>query len=296
MARTRRKKAAGGSSTWLVTFTDMMTLMLTFFVLLVSMSVIDERRKLVVLGSIFGTFGIGEEGFDPRSRFDQRQNVEPGPLENLENLERIKDLVWDDLVEDVEFQENKYVQILSINADVLFTPGSTELSPRGRQVVDRMLPALLAMEHPLLLAGHTSVRREEFDDYDIRFDDDVLDFSWKLSFHRVMRLYTHLLRRGVSPEKLFVEAFGRFRPRESNETPAGRKANRRVDIVLDKRNASWIAMLERNPMEERRQDETFVYEDFEFQLTPPRREAAPNGGPDGGADGGPDGGPPQEGS
>jgi len=64
MAR-RKEKASGsdgGTPAWLVTFSDMMTLMLTFFVLLVSMAAImDERRKIVVLGSLVGTFGLAEK-------------------------------------------------------------------------------------------------------------------------------------------------------------------------------------------------------------------------------------------
>ena len=65
MARKKKFDPGTGDPAWLVTFTDMMTLMLTFFVLLVSMSVMDERRKLVVIGSIIGTFGLGEQGYDP---------------------------------------------------------------------------------------------------------------------------------------------------------------------------------------------------------------------------------------
>lgn len=254
----------------------MMTLMLTFFVLLVSMSVIDERRKLVVLGSIIGTFGVGQEGFDPRSLRDRRLTLEPGPieLEKAEDLEPLKELLWEDLENDIDFQRNKFVEILSINDEVLFEPGTTQLSRKGKQIVDRMLPALLAIEHPLLLAGHASIRREEEENYDITMDETALDFSWKLSFHRVMSLYKYLLSRGMDPEKLFVEAFGRFKPMRSNDTPEGRRTNRRVDIVLDRRNSFWISTLDTYARDRSENGDVFIYKDFRFDI---RRQGAADG-------------------
>lgn len=272
MARKEKKQKEEEGSTWLITFSDMMTLMLTFFVLLVSMSVIDERRKLVVLGSILGTFGIGQQGFDPRSVDNRRLTMEPGPLEldSADDLEPLKDMLWEDFEDDIDFQHNKYVEILSINDDVLFEPGSTHLSTKGKHVLDRMLPALLDIDFPLLLAGHTSIRREEEANYDIALSDDsTLDFSWKLSFHRVMSMYKYLLSRGMDPEKLFVEAFGRFKPRDSNDTPEGRRANRRVDIVLDRRNEHRISMLRKYGRGEKDDGNVFIYKDFRFNVSRP---------------------------
>lgn len=276
MARKEKKFKEKAGSSWLITFTDMMTLMLTFFVLLVSMSVVDERRKLVVLGSILGTFGIGQEGFDPRSLRERRLTLEPGPIEmeNAEDLEPLKDMLWEDLEDDIDFQRNKFVEILSINDEVLFEPGTTQLSQKGKQIVDRMLPALLSIEHPLLLAGHTSIRREEEENYDIIMDETALDFSWKLSFHRVMSLYKYLLSRGMDPESLFVEAFGRFKPMDSNDTPEGRKSNRRVDIVLDRRNTNWISTLDEYGRDRSENGEVFIYKDFRFDV---RKKGAVDG-------------------
>ena len=276
MARKQKKAKEEAGSPWLITFTDMMTLMLTFFVLLVSMSVIDERRKLVVLGSILGTFGIGQEGFDPRSLRERRLTLEPGPieLEDAQDLEPLKDMLWEDFQDDIDFQRNKFVEILSINDEVLFEPGTTRLSQNGKRILDRMLPALFSIDHPLLLAGHTSIRREEEEDYTISIDDSALDFSWRLSFHRVMSLYKYLLSRGMDPEKLFVEAFGRYKPMESNDTAEGRKENRRVDIVLDRRNSRWIAMLEKYGRDRSDDGSVFIYKDFRFDI---RRPGTANG-------------------
>ena len=267
----KEKKAPeeAGQPAWLVTFTDLMTLMLTFFVLLVSMAVIDERRKLIVLGSIFGTFGIGKS-YDLLSTKDTQRKVEPGPMEmeSADDLEPLKDLIWEDMEQDLNFASNRFVQVFSINNDVLFEPGEVELKPEGRRLLERVMPVLLQIGHPLLLAGHTSGLRDEMGTaYRVEALEEVLDASWKLSFFRVMSVYRFLLDSGMDPEMLRVEAYGRFRPRHPDLTARDRRRNRRVDIILDKRNVQWMEKL--GPKRAVPQDREFKYKDFIFELGGP---------------------------
>lgn len=269
MAKRKKRKAEGGGAAWLVTFADMMTLMLTFFVLLVSMAVIDERRKLVVIGSIMGAFGPMERSWDYRSVRDQKRTVEPGPmdLEDTDDLEPMKEAPWEDVQEDLNFQSNRFVDIISINDRLLFAPGEHALQPKGVEVLDRLLPFLLNVDYPLLLAGHTaSMREEEGEDYKVVTDREGLDPSWELSFLRVMAVYRHYVELGMDPEKLRVEAFGRFRTRYPENTAEGRARNRRVDIVLDRRNERWIESVARTVERRREGDSRFRFRDFFFKL------------------------------
>ena len=245
MAR-RKKSGGGGQPAWLITFSDLMTLLLTFFVLLLSMSVIDERSKLVVLGSVTKRFGVGENVFNPVSAKNETSIREPGVMDlPQDDLAAMRDMIFDDAKKDLDFQENKYVQILSISDEVLFTPGKTDLSEQGIAMLDKLLPYLQRVEHPMLVAGHTSTQREEEGGaYSVQFDSLKADTTWLLSFRRAMAVYRHLNKRGIPLEKLMLEAFGQFHPRYSNDTPAGRFKNRRVDIVLDKRNSEWIRKIE----------------------------------------------------
>lgn len=276
MAKRKKKQApAAGVPAWMITFTDLMTLLLTFFVLLVSMATLDEQRKLVTLGSVLGKFGMGDAGIDARSTKNAKTTIEPGPMEDVPNLERLKDLLWEDLKNDLDFRSNKFIEVLSLTADVLFEPGGTALSARGRQIIDRILPVLLRIEQPLLLAGHTSVAREELADYVVAFEVEGLDFSWDLSLLRVLSMYRYLLSRGMDPDKLRMEAFGQHRPVHTNQTAEGRRRNRRVDIVLDKRSANWERVLAAPRADDLRG--VFEYKDFRFEIrSPVRREASQN--------------------
>ena len=270
MAKRKKKKDEGGGASWLITFSDMMTLMLTFFVLLVSMAVTDERRKLVVLTSVTGAFGEGQGNLNPANKKEQQRVVDPGPMDmKTTDLSPLKDLLWEDDKEDLNFQENQYVQIFSISEDVLFEPGTTNLSNRGVVLLNRIMPWLLRIKHPLLLAGHTSALRDEAGtDYEVSFSrDKELSPTWNLSFTRVMSVYSYLKRRGIPAKQMMVEAFANYHPRWNDNTPKGRKKNRRVDIVLDKRNMQWIEKLEEMTREAPKKNKQFDFKDFKFDLS-----------------------------
>ncbi|MCC8193219.1 MAG: OmpA family protein [Deltaproteobacteria bacterium] len=265
----RKTKSSGGGDdqpAWLITFSDLMTLLLTFFVLLVSMSVIDERNKLVVLGSVSSSFGIGEQNFNPKSIEKKSSKVEPGAMMEPD-MTPIKDMLWEDMRDDLNFQENRFVQILSINADVLYEPGQSALSERGKQLLNRILPHLLTIKYPLLVAGHTADRRdEEGKSYQVDFDTAKVDSTWPLSLARGFGVYHYLIQNGIPGDRLSQEAFGAYHPRYPNRSPEGRLLNRRVDIVLDKRNDPERLAVERSVPKPADQPKSFFFRNFQFDL------------------------------
>lgn len=270
MARRKKSGGGGGDPAWLITFSDLMTLLLTFFVLLLSMAVIDERAKRVVLGSVSQAFGFSEQVTNILAESQGNKRHEPGAMQgHTDDLAALRDMKFDDVEKDLDFRENKYVQILSINSEVLFVPGGTTLSQRGVELLDRIVPYLQRVRYPLLVAGHTAVRREEeSDNYTVRLTGGELDSTWPLSYNRAFAVYSHLKVRGIPSSSLSLEAFGEYHPRYTNNTPEGRQKNRRVELVLDKRNRQWIekveALREKNP----EQTEMF-YKGFRFDLTMP---------------------------
>ena len=266
MARKKKDSGGDGQPAWLITFSDLMTLLLTFFVLLVSMAVIDERHKLVVLGSVSSSFGIGQANFNPKSPEGGSSKVEPGAMMEPD-MTPIKDMLWEEIGDDLNFQENRFVQILSINAEVLYEPGRTELSEKGKDILNRMIPELMRIKYPLLVAGHTANRRdEEGKNYQVDFDTAKADSTWALSLARGVGVYRYLLQNGIASNRLSQEAFGQFHPRYADRSPAGRLLNRRVDIVLDKRNAPEILNLERAREKPVEPPKSFFFRNFQFDI------------------------------
>ena len=273
MARRKKPAETKRQLPWLITFSDLMTLLLTFFIMLISMATIDERSKRLVLGSLVHTFGPGERVFNPLSSKSNHSLNEPGVMEGKnDDLVPMRDMVHDDTEKDLNFQENRYVQIFSISDRVLFLPGGTTLSPRGEEILDRILPYLQRLQYPLLVAGHTASRRDEesAQNYTAGLDQNSVDSTWSISFHRALAVYRHLTDRGISPERLTLEAFGQHRPRHSNNTLEGRGRNRRVDLVLDKRNGEWIQKVEAlRGTEQEKKPPTTYFRGFKFDLSPP---------------------------
>lgn len=254
---------------WMITFADVMTLMLTFFILLVSMSTTDARRKLITLGSIIGTFGFNDGSYDVYSKIDTRKTVEPGPIDSGD-LEPLQALKWEDVDKDIDFRSNKFVQILTINANLLFGPSGVTLSPEGIAALDSFLPLLTKVQYPLLIAGHTSELRDELGlGYEPGDDTKNPDLSWKLSLHRSLAVYQYLLDNGMNPAMLKIEAFGKYAPHYNQNTEEGRRRNRRVDIVLDKRSIQLgEQIIEMSPEKEKRVD-TMSVDGFEFDISTP---------------------------
>lgn len=254
--REKKQPPAPGSPAWMVTFSDLMTLLLTFFVLLLSMAIIDEQRKLVALGSIIGTFGPTPQTENYLAKQEERKTREVGPMTDVPDLELLKPLLYEDAREDIRFAENKLIQVMSISTDVLFEPGQTSLSERGRELVGRMAPVLRELPHPLLLAGHTSVLRDELgtDYLDYKTAEGTLDPSWRISLGRAMAVYRELLGHGVAAERMRVEGFSHFHARFDDNTANERRMNRRVDFVLDKRGAADSARIRETLPPERPKD------------------------------------------
>lgn len=241
MVRRKNKVQRNGDELppWLLTFSDMVTLLMTFFIMLVSMaSLTDDSKRKVALGSVAGTFGAGAPGLDDLTTIDGGRRVDPGPINVFKDLAPVRQHLIDDPDKDLRFESNRFIQRLSMNADALFRPGSAELTDEGRKLLDRVRPVVAESAFPLGLSGHTSQGIEELGPDYVPKPWIKVDFSWGLSLGRVLSVYRYFIDSGISPDKLRVEAFGRYKPRVASEG-ADARSNRRVEITLDRRIGSW---------------------------------------------------------
>ncbi len=271
MARKKKKGGGGGGEEtpeWLVTFSDVMTLLLTFFVLLLSMaSLRDVKKKHLAIGSISDTFGLGKQNLSIMGTSPSKnpELIEPGVMENTGDLAPLSNLIWENTQEDLDFKYNKFIQVFTVSGEILFKEGSASLTLKGKKLLDEMVPTLKKLKYPVLIAGHTSL----FETEDMPVKQGV-DPSWFLSIKRALAVYDYLIKKGVPSDKLKVEAYGKYHPLYSNETKLGRKKNRRVDFILDKRD--YMAhnpnkLLKFEQIEKLK--EIFKYKGFDFNLNTP---------------------------
>lgn len=280
MARTRAQAAPPRQSPpWLITYSDLMTLLLAFFVLLVSISAADLKKQQAAMESVADTFGVeaGEPGTTTGDRLvpDLPPDADHPALRDLGPLRMKAD---DKAGKGMVFSQNGLVQVVSLSGDVLFKPGSTRLSPEGEAMLEKVAPILRDIPVPLLLAGHSAnLRDEEGLAYFVR-DPGTFSPTWELALRRVQTVRRELVRLGVPQARLVAEAYGDQKPRFGMHTPEGRKGNRRVDIILDKRSKAWQDRLA--ALRENGGIDTYNYRgiQFDFSLPGARGTAVPSGG------------------
>lgn len=218
---------------WLVAFGDLMSLLLCFFVLLLSMSTIDAKKLEAAVGSLAGALSVLEGGARPD--VSPEQNEEFHATKNKERtdvklnfdqtVKSINELLNASGSPEVVLEESESGFIIRLPASLLFSKGSANLSnddallflKRISMVIDKLPPSIVAN-----VIGHTDNSPPD--------TSSIYKNNWELSSARAISVVNELIKEGVNPKKLMASAKGEFEPFASNATQQGREKNRRVEI------------------------------------------------------------------
>ena len=237
MAERKQAEKKSGAPEWMCTFSDMMSLLLCFFVLLFSLSTIEKVKFVQAISSIQGALGripnMYNMSFIPQTS-TVPQNVEP--VQRTRDIERAKEaiaerarsiLVSDEASKEVIVEGVKEGVRFSITGRVLFDQGFATLSPEGHEILKTLASDILN-DFPKLrisIEGHT--------------DDTVvppgLPFqdNWRLAEARAYGTMIFLRDQcNVAENRLSFKSCGMDRPRFPNDSPENRALNRRVEIIL----------------------------------------------------------------
>lgn len=231
MGRKKEKKCPP-VATWLVTFSDLVTLLLTFFVLLLSMSSMDQSFLTAVSVST-QQMGLMNDAQGGKVTAKVREVVEmlERPWEILERQHRIKDMIFPDdvLPPEIDRQElEKNLRIL-LKPDgvalvftdrLMFETGSSQLRPGAQALLDAIIPIMWRTNAPVNVAGYA---------------DSVGGHSpeqYTLSAERALSVLTYFVEQGMPDKRFSFSAEGPKDPVATNETEEGRAQNRRVEILL----------------------------------------------------------------
>ena len=229
--REKEESSAGGVPPWITTYSDLITLMLAFFVILISFGTFEKGRIVSFVGSFKGAFKILPGGFktDPGG-----QVIEPGK-EILRTFRaggatstQMKGVIEKaGLKKGVEFEMTNKGFEVAITDYLLFglKPGSAEIAPEMKPFLNDMAEIIRQTSYLVSIEGHTDdrpVRSREFPS------------SWDLSTARAVAILKYLIvEEGISPLRLSAKGFGKYRPLFPNDTEEHRAGNRRVMIYLE---------------------------------------------------------------
>ncbi len=239
-----REPVDEGAPLWMTTFGDLMSLLLTFFILLYSMSELKQEKFLLASQSLREAFGgtAPEVPLDPASLIDEElipdHYLLPGQvgLEDVATFESVVDTYMEVIARRLErfISENGLEReftverapdgvYLRMQSSALFASGSAFLEPRAVRTLGVLSEITRTIDVAAVVSGHA-------DDQPIT--TDRFASNWELSAARAAGVARHLVEAGQPPRQLRVESFGEHRPLSSNATDEGRARNRRVDIFF----------------------------------------------------------------
>ncbi len=228
------EESEGGGAAWMTTFADMMTLLLTFFVLLLSFATMDITRFRMALGSVKNALGVQYEhvGYVEAVatsiiEFSEHESSDQLNITDAMLIRQIRNIVAQEGLEEViEVEMDARGVIVRITGEVLFDPGSNDLRPDGSTMLDAVAKVATLADYPMSVEGHTDNRPI----HTTRFPS-----NWELSTARATAAMRYLVsEQHIDPARMSVAGYADMRPLATNDTEQGRSRNRRVEFVFVK--------------------------------------------------------------
>lgn len=244
MAKRRSEEEhAGNHERWLLTYSDLITLLMIFFVVLYSMGQIDNQKFIAVANALgiamgdgpriveanIGLNGIlegGGKGQENQGELDQTEKqieeyVETNNLGSLANI----------------YMDERGL-VVSLNEVLLFELGSADVDAHAKEILEKIGDMIAKLPNYVTVEGFTD---------DLPIKTAKFPSNWELAAQRAINVSKILIADGVSPEKISARSYGEFRPAYPNTTSENRKKNRRVDIIILKSEHNKLEPQMQNP-------------------------------------------------
>lgn len=263
MTGSRRKKkheeAKENHDRWLITYADLITLLMIFFVLMYTMSQVDARKYAAVANSLSVVLtGQALSVLDTQGPSMVEglsgQQIPEGAGEvtaNQGQLQEVKKLIQEfietqdvtpsggdsggkttKLGEYIMVYEQERGLVISFKDTLLFNSGSDELTPEARGIIRQVGEALAKLPNFIRVEGHTD---------NLPIHTERFPSNWELSVMRAANVVHVLHEDGRVPaENLSIIGYGEYRPLVPNEDAKSRAINRRVDIVILKQKYDYF--------------------------------------------------------
>jgi len=238
-------EAEGGIAPWVITFADMVTLLMVFFILLFAMGTIEEAKWKQVKESLRSALGSQEipelgtrEGLDIIQDFADKVQVDKSTVHAVDEVgamvakemneitSEVEEFVYKNkLAGQVEVSQDERGAIITISDVVLFSAGKARMTYKGKETLKEVFNLLKQFNYDVKIEGHTD---------DIPIHTERFPTNWELSAGRAAEVARMLIDEGFPPEKLSVQGFAQYRPKVPNTSAKNRAVNRRIEIVYQR--------------------------------------------------------------
>ena len=219
----RYKDSDDNESKWLCTFNDMMNLLLTFFILILSMSKLDVGKVKEAVYSInvgFGVLNLGKKHIEIFRPF-----VLPIENRHLSFEERKRRLAtYINRIDNMHAEVTDEGVSVRLKEKLFFKTGMAEIQKKNYPSLKKLCSILQRSDCQIRVEGHTD---------DIPIDTERFPSNWELSVARAVNVVKYFISKGnISPERLSAAGYGDSRPLYPNVNDHNRELNRRVEIIL----------------------------------------------------------------
>lgn len=221
-----RPQGRAGHDRWLVSYADLVTLLLALFTTLYAASVLDARKLDPLAVSLRNALAT------PSSTPVERRPTIVPPVEVVSRVAAFEELKvrlsreLDDAVraQRLEITTDGRGLVISLPEKATFPIGSADVTADARTLIGRVASTVAPLSNLIRVEGHT-------DDVPIRTARFVS--NWELSTARASAVVAYLIQiAGIDPARLSASGYGEFHPRVPNSSPENRARNRRIDLVV----------------------------------------------------------------
>lgn len=205
---------------WLVSYADFITLLFAFFVVMYSISYVNEDKYRSLAETLNAAFS---KTSGPAESQMLKADFSPAELADLNDLQEALEqtLAGFQIAGELIMGANEQWLELSLSSELLFASGSAEPSAKARALFGELATSLEPINNEIQISGHTD---------NIPINNQNFANNWALSSARAIAIVDYLSFQGVDAQRLSAVAFGEHRPLAANDTEQGRAQNRRVVI------------------------------------------------------------------
>ncbi|MFC6465680.1 flagellar motor protein MotB [Marinilactibacillus sp. GCM10026970] len=250
MARKVKKPSGGGGApAWMTTYSDLMSLLLTFFILLFSMSAVSEEKfkevaeslRMALAGSsndsilesdgrsITDLNNVDIEQADiadlPAPDVEATSDPNAIPLEVQELYETANEYMLEQGIEsDLTISRDADGVYIDIQESILFTSGSSNITTSGEETLTTLSGLFDLFDNSMIIEGYTD---------DVPMNSAQFPSNWELSTGRAVSVLRYLSEEsGLTPSRLSAKGYGEYAPVVPNDSAENRALNRRVNIII----------------------------------------------------------------
>ncbi len=217
---------SAGMGRWLLTYADMITLLLALFIILFSISTINKVKLQRLVRDLGGGFNSQDainnppNGMTTATTKDDLQAMQ-AQLQNYISKNNLQNKVQTQIQQNGKKRE---LVITLLSDKQLYDSGSADIKPETERILDEVYRQLKSRQNEVRVEGNTD---------NVPIANAQFPSNWELSSARATGVARYFVEKdGLAARRISALGYGEYRPRVPNDTDAHRAANRRVDVVI----------------------------------------------------------------